>query len=204
MWLLRATPVASTLFDTRDAPKASHEEVHFVRTFVAKLLYIGITVRPECLVAVAFLTTRAHDVDEDDMGKLKRVLGYLHATSNRGIVIRAGDNIIVRAFIDATYGVHQANGKSYTDCAIVLDRRVRGVVGLLLQAKKCDEVQHRGRVGWFLRLNGSSYPLRYFVDEQGYYVGLVIIYQDSLSCMASMKRGGPGFERSRHINIRHL
>jgi hypothetical protein len=38
---LRATPAAFTLFDTRDAPKASHEDVQFFRTFVAKLLYIA-------------------------------------------------------------------------------------------------------------------------------------------------------------------
>jgi hypothetical protein len=46
--------------------------------------------------------------------------------------------------------------------------------------------------------------LKNFVEKQGYSVGLVIIYQDNLSCMALMKRGGPGSERSRHINIRHF
>ncbi len=90
MWPSRATPAASALFDTRDAPKASHEEVQFFRTFVAKLVYIVKIVRPECLVAVAFLITRVHAADEDDMGKLKRVLGYLRDTSNRGIVLRVG------------------------------------------------------------------------------------------------------------------
>jgi len=49
---LRSTPVASTLFDTRDAQKATNEEVQFFRTFVAKVLYLAKRVRPECLVAV--------------------------------------------------------------------------------------------------------------------------------------------------------
>ena len=31
-----------------------------------------------------------------------------------------------------------------------------------------------------------------------------MLYQDNLSCMALMKRGGPCSERSRHINIRHF
>ena len=31
-----------------------------------------------------------------------------------------------------------------------------------------------------------------------------MIYQDNLSCMALMKRGGPTSERSRHIEIRHF
>ena len=46
--------------------------------------------------------------------------------------------------------------------------------------------------------------LRNFVMAQGYEVGPAVIYQDNLSCMALMKRGGPGSERSRHINIRHF
>jgi hypothetical protein len=35
------TPAASTLFDTRDAPKATYEEVRFFRTFVSNLLYVA-------------------------------------------------------------------------------------------------------------------------------------------------------------------
>ena len=46
--------------------------------------------------------------------------------------------------------------------------------------------------------------LRIFLMGQGYVVGPAIIYQDNLSFMALMKRGGPGSERSRHINIRHF
>jgi hypothetical protein len=46
--------------------------------------------------------------------------------------------------------------------------------------------------------------LKNFVSEQGYSVCPVVIYQDNLSCMALIKRGGPGSERSRYIHIRHF
>ena len=46
--------------------------------------------------------------------------------------------------------------------------------------------------------------LKNCVEKQGYSVSPVIIYQDNLSCMAFMKRGGLGSERSRHIDIRHF
>ncbi len=46
--------------------------------------------------------------------------------------------------------------------------------------------------------------LRNFLMGQGYVVGPTIIHQDNLSSMALMKRGSPGSERSRHINIRHF
>ena len=61
------------------------------------------------------------------MHKLRRLLGYLRVTQNRGSVLRVGDgSMIVRAFMDASYGVHQSNEKSHTDRAIVL-----GLAGLL-------------------------------------------------------------------------
>jgi hypothetical protein len=46
--------------------------------------------------------------------------------------------------------------------------------------------------------------LRNFIIAQGYETGPAVIYQDDMSCMALVKRGGPGSERSRHINIRHF
>ena len=118
---LRSTPTVSTLFDTRDAPKATKEEVQFFRTIVAKLLYLAKRVRPECLVA--FFNTRVHDVDANDMEKLQRLLGYLRATPNHGVVLRVGNILNVRAFIGASYGLHASSGKSHTGCAIVLGER---------------------------------------------------------------------------------
>ncbi len=38
VWQLRLTPAASSLFDARDAPKFTYENVQFFCTFVAKLL----------------------------------------------------------------------------------------------------------------------------------------------------------------------
>ena len=46
--------------------------------------------------------------------------------------------------------------------------------------------------------------VRAFVTAQGYAVGPAVIYQDNMSCMALMKKGGPCSERSRHISIREF
>ena len=48
---------------------------------------------------------------------------------------------------------------------------------------------------------GHALHLRNFVITQGYDVGPAVLYQDDMSTMALMKRGGPG---SRHINIRYF
>jgi hypothetical protein len=73
----RATPAAACLFDTRDsAPPASEPDAKWFHTHVAKMLYLSKRVRPECLTAVSFLSTRVQVCDQDDLGKLRRLLGY--------------------------------------------------------------------------------------------------------------------------------
>jgi hypothetical protein len=69
---------------------------------------------------VAFLSTRINGCNIDDLAKLRRLLGCIGHTRTRGIVLRIGRTMVVKAFIDAAYGVHQDSGKSHTGCAIVL------------------------------------------------------------------------------------
>ena len=40
-----------------------------------------------------------------------------------------------------------------------------------------------------------------FIIAQGYDVGPVVLDQDNMSCKASIKRGGPASELTRHIDI---
>jgi len=47
---------------------------------VAQLLFVTMRCRRDIQTAVAFLTTRVKEPDEDDWAKLKRVLKYLHGT----------------------------------------------------------------------------------------------------------------------------
>ncbi len=104
--ITRQTTAAPTLFTVRDAYKATDEESGYFRTFVAKLLHLAKRERPKCLVAVNFLATRVNEMDIDDISKAHRVLGYLRASQHRGILLRVGDNMIVRAYNNASYGVH--------------------------------------------------------------------------------------------------
>jgi hypothetical protein len=200
----KPTPAASTLFDVRDnAEKATEEQRKHFHTSVAKMLYLAKRVRPECLTAVAFLATRVHACDVDDLAKLRRLLGYLKGTADRGITLRIGEYMTVHAYIDAAYGVHVDSGKSHTGCAIVL-----GDAGALFaKSSKQKIVTKSSTEAELVGLSDTASQaihLRNFVIAQGYETGPAIIYQDNLSCMALMKRGGPGSERSRHINIRHF
>ena len=88
----RKTPATEDLFHTRDAEnKLEPADRDYFRTHVAKLLYVAKRVRPELLTAVSFLSTRAQSPNTDDLSKLQRVLGYLIATRERGIILKIGD-----------------------------------------------------------------------------------------------------------------
>ena len=94
----KVTPGAWVLFYVRDAPKAIETEAEWFHTYVEKILYLAKRVKPECLTAVAFLSTRVTVSDIDDLAKLRRLLGYIrHCTQSE---------LMVKAFIDAAYGVH--------------------------------------------------------------------------------------------------
>jgi hypothetical protein len=73
----RSTPAALTLFDVLDMPRATAAEAKWAdakwfNSNVTKLMYLAKRVKPECLTAVAFLSTRVHACDQDDVKKLKR------------------------------------------------------------------------------------------------------------------------------------
>ena len=78
-----ATPAHDKLFETRDekeARKLSEEQALAFYHSVAQLLFMATRARQDIQTAVAFLTTRVKSPDEDDWGKLKRVLKYLNGT----------------------------------------------------------------------------------------------------------------------------
>ena len=201
--ITKVTPAASVLFDVRDAPKATEDEAKWFHTHVAKILYLAKRVRPECLTAVAFLSTRVAAPDIDDLAKLQRLLGYIRLTRTRGIVLKVGPSMTVKAYIDAAYGVHQDTGKSHTGCAVVL-----GEAGpIFSKSAKQKIVTKSSTEAELVGLSDTASQaihLRNLIVAQGYELGPAVVYQDNLSCMALIKRGGPGSERSRHIHIRYF
>ncbi len=78
-----ATPAAEHLFTIRedkDTRPLNEEQALAFHHTVAQLLFMATRVRRDIQTAVAFLTTRVKNPDEDDWGKLKCVLKYLNGT----------------------------------------------------------------------------------------------------------------------------
>lgn len=199
------TPATEGLYVIREsAPKVTeHVRVWFHR-IVAKLLYVAKRIRPECLTAVSFLSTRVTKCDEDDVEKLRRLVKYIRKTKDLGLVLRPGvAGISVRLFVDASFGVH-ADGKSHTGSCVVI-----GDVGAVhCRSVKQQIVSKSSTEAELIGLSDSANQglfVRTFLLAQGYStVGPVTIYQDNMSCMALLRRGKSGSERTRHIAIRYF
>ena len=199
----KVTPGASVLFDVMDAPKATGTEAKWFHTHVAKILYLSKRLKPECQ-QVDFLSTRVTVSDIDDLAELRRLLGCIRHTRTRGIVLRVDRTMIVKAFIDAAYKMHQDSGKSHTGCAIVL-----GESGPLFAKSTKQKIVTKSSTETKLvgLSDTASQAIRLLnlIIAQGYDLGpAVVVYQDNMSCMVLIRRGGPGSETSRHINIRHF
>jgi hypothetical protein len=201
---MAATPALDNLFDTNTSLSLVPEDIRqWYHTYTAKLLYLSKRARPEIMTAVSYLCTRVDKCTQEDIGKLNRVLGYLKSTKGRGIRFKIGDSKTVTAYIDASYGVHTAYGKSHTGCVLIL-----GDSGpIQCKSSKQKIVTKSSTEAELVALSDSANQaihLSNFVRAQGYEAGPVEIKQDNMSCMALVKKGAATSERSRHIAIRYF
>jgi len=94
-----ATPAADHLFkvhDEQDARPLPEEQARQFHHTTAQLLFLSRRARRDIQTAVSFLTTRVKQPDEDDWGKLRRVLKYLKGTRGLKLTLTANDMSVIK------------------------------------------------------------------------------------------------------------
>jgi hypothetical protein len=85
--------------------------------------------------AVSFLTTRVKDPDEDDWGKLIRVLKYLNRTRYMKLILSADEmNFTIHWYIDGLHHVHE-NSRRQIGCIMMMGK---GAVFSSFNKMKCN------------------------------------------------------------------
>jgi hypothetical protein len=198
------TPATDHLFNVRPtAVKLDKDQAEWFHRQVMRVMYLAKRARPDCLTTVAFLSTRVTKSDVDDSGKLVRLLKYLRATRERGVVLNIGSKgIVVTQLVDAAYGVHE-DGKSHTGSVVMIGD------GAVVQAKSSKQkiVVKSSTEGELVGLSDSAnngIHMMKFIQAQGYQTGPLVLLQDNLGTIALVKKGRSTSERSRHIDIRHF
>ena len=194
------TPAKSDLFKVReDAEKLGEHQREQFHSIMAKIMYLAKRVRPDLLVAVAFLVRRVQSPDTDDWAKMCRLVQYIRSTQGLCIHLSATDHISVTAFVDAAFAVHP-DYKSHTGSIITLGR---GPVYAKSSVQKLNTVS--SAESELVGLSDSTSQViwtRQFLEGQGYNIGPAKIYEDNTSAIKLAENGRSNSSRTRHIATR--
>jgi hypothetical protein len=171
------TPASENLFWIRDPGENTElkkwlepERARDLHHTVAQLLFVSTRVRRDIQTAVAFLTTRVKKPDEDDWGKLKRILKYLKGTRHMRLQLSIDALGVIHWWVDASYNVHD-------DC--------KGQTGAPISFSRKQKLNVRSSCEGELVGVDDALPLilwaRYFIEAQGYTVEQNILFQDNKS-----------------------
>ena len=197
------SPYTDYLFKVRDEDEAVYlpeSQAILFHHSVAQLLFLGCRARRDIQVAVAFLTTRVKKPDEDDWGKLRRILQYLKGT--RSLVLRLSvDNLSYsRWFIDASHQVH-LDCKGQTGAGMTLGK------GASICFSRKQKINTKSSTETELVGVDDAMPTvlwsLYFIQEQGYDMTHALIYQDNKSAILLETNGKMSSSgRTKHIKAK--
>jgi len=104
-----AIPASDHLFKVQeDGRKLSKEVAEVFYHTVYQLLFAANRARRDLQTAVLFLTTRVKAPDQDDRGKLVRVLKYLNGTQYMKLILSADKmKFTVHWYVDGSHQVHK-------------------------------------------------------------------------------------------------
>ena len=131
-------------------------------------------------IAVPLLVTRVKQPDEDDWGKLKRVLRYLNGARGLKLTLSSDDISVFKLWVDASYAYHEyCKGRT----GVIMSLGQGGVTSFSrkqqIQGKistKCELIAVDEKLPQALWTN-------YFIEAQGYLVDINLINQDNKSAI---------------------
>jgi len=184
-----ATPAGERLFDIRDKKEARPLEEECVIAFhhtTAQLLFMATQVQQDIQTAVAFLTTRVKSPDEDNWGKLKRVLKYLNGMKYLKLSIIVENLGILKWYVDGSHNVHWDckghGGVMFTmgkGAVSSYSRKVKLNTRSLTKMELVVADMYMPEMLWLL----------YFMESQEYEVECIGLHQDNTSTQLLMKNG---------------
>ena len=120
---VQSTPTGDRLFQVRPPTEAtflSEEQARVFHHTTAQLLFLS-RVRRDIQTTVAFLTARIKRPDNDDWGKLRRVLKYLHLSRYLKLTLFAESLSNIVWYVDTSNQLHD-NCKGHTGSILTFGR----------------------------------------------------------------------------------
>ncbi len=186
-----------------DGRKLSKELAEVFHHTVYQLLFAANRARRDIQMAVLFLTTWVKAPDQDNWGKLVRVLKYLNGTQYMKLILRVDKmKFTVHWCVNGSHQIHE-------DC--------RGQIGCLMMMGKGAAISSSN----VMKCNTQSSTemelisihdklpdiiwTRYFVEGQGYDIDEYMIFQDNMSSLSLEKNGRVSFSKwTKHIKAKYF
>ena len=195
---VRSSPATANLFEVGDsAPLNSKDRAEF-HTITAKLLYLSHRARPDIALAVSYLTTRVTCSNQDDMGKLHRVLMYINGSLGKGITLSCDGPLRVSSYVDVGFGVHD-DGKSHTGEVKRLGEATVAAKSTKQKMVAKDSTEAE-LVGMTDKVD-SVLKTDEFMRGQGHDMDPPVMFQDNTSTITLVTKGG-GKYRTVHLRVR--
>ncbi len=201
---VQSTPAGGHLFQVRPPLETKHLQEEQARNFhhtTAQLLFLS-RVRRDIQTVVAFLTTRVKQPDEDDWGKLKRVLRYLYNTRNLQLTLYAASLTNIAWYVDASHQIHD-DCKGHTGSILTLGK------GAICSSSTKHKIPSKSSceseiIGLYDKI-GDILWTRQFLEAQGYTIQTNVVYQDNMSTLSLAKNGYvSSSKRTKHIKAKYF
>ena len=199
-----SSPASDHLFQIRpplEAKLLPEVQARAYHHTTAQLLFLS-RVRRDIQTTVAFLTTRVKTPDEDDWGKLKRVLRYLFSTRRLKLTLSADSLTDIKWYIDASHQTHD-DCKGHTGSLLTFGK------GATTSSSNKQKVPSKSSTeSEIIGLHDKSSDVlwtRHFLEAQGYTIDTNIVYQDNMSTLSLAKNGYvSSSKRTKHIKAKYL
>lgn len=199
-----SSPAADHLFKVRHITETEllpEEQATAFHHTTAQLLFLS-RVRRDIQTTVAFLTTRVKSPDEDDWGKLKRVLKYLQTTRRLPLSLFADSLSTIIWYVDASHQTHD-DCKGHTGSLLTFGKgaTTSSSTKQKIPSKSSTESE---LIGLYDK-SGDILWTRHFLEAQGYTISANIVFQDNMSTLSLAKNGYvSSSKRTKHIKAKYL
>jgi hypothetical protein len=200
---IKTSAAPSNLFTVdEDCEKLEPKKAQQFHHIVAKTLYATKRARPDTCTAIAFLTTRVREPDQDDWTKLAHMIKYLRGTKLLPLILSANGSGILKWWIDGSFATHP-NMRGHTGGGLSMGR------GFPIVTSTKQKLNTRSSTESEIVGVDDCMPAvlwtRYFLEAQGYSVHENIVFQDNKSAILMEKNGkASSSKRTKHINIRYF
>jgi hypothetical protein len=167
----------------------------------AQLLFLSCVCR-DIQTTVTFLTTRVKRPDQDDWGKLKRVLKYLNCTRYLRLTLSADSLTNIVWYVDASHQLHD-DCKGHTGSILTFGRGATTSTSTKQKIPSKSSCESK-LIGLYDKVSDVLWT-RHFLEAQGYKIKTNIVYQDNMSTLLLAKNGHISSSKwTKHIKAKYF